>query len=233
VAALAAGEPGARLELHGLTTGDGRSALAPDVAALGRSAAEAAVDDGTVPLAVVRAEVARAIRRAVAATRDEAAAAGAGVVDDLVRDGRLVREGDQLRAANTVPSGPDPALLAAMDRLEAALDVPAPPSLRAAALAAGCPPEGVRALERTSRIVLLEPDLAYSMATYQRLAARAIAMASRAPLLPAAFRDATGTSRKYVMAILEDLDRRALLRRTPAGHVPGPRAPTAAGAPGR
>ena len=26
------------------------------------------------------------------------------------------------------------------------------------------------------------------------------------------------------MAILEDLDRRAILRRTPAGHVPGPRA---------
>jgi hypothetical protein len=30
------------------------------------------------------------------------------------------------------------------------------------------------------------------------------------------------------MAILEDLDRRAILRRTPAGHVPGPRAPTLA-----
>ena len=45
---------------------------------------------------------------------------------------------------------------------------------------------------------------------------------------PAALRDATGTSRKYVMAILEDLDRRAILRRTPAGHVPGPKAPTVA-----
>ena len=43
--------------------------------------------------------------------------------------------------------------------------------------------------------------------------------------LAAAFRDATGTSRKYVMAILEDLDRRAILRRTPDGHVPGPKAP--------
>jgi hypothetical protein len=30
------------------------------------------------------------------------------------------------------------------------------------------------------------------------------------------------------MAILEDLDRRAILRRTPAGHVPGPRAAQAA-----
>jgi hypothetical protein len=29
------------------------------------------------------------------------------------------------------------------------------------------------------------------------------------------------------MAILEDLDRRGVLRRTPEGHVPGPRAATA------
>ena len=38
------------------------------------------------------------------------------------------------------------------------------------------------------------------------------ALATSAPLTPAAFRDATGTSRKYVMAILEDLDRRGILR---------------------
>jgi hypothetical protein len=49
-------------------------------------------------------------------------------------------------------------------------------------------------------------------------------MARTGALAPAAYRDATGTSRKYVMAILEDLDRRGILRRTPAGHLPGPRA---------
>ena len=49
-------------------------------------------------------------------------------------------------------------------------------------------------------------------------------LAADAPLTPAALRDATGTSRKYVMALLEELDRRGLLRRTPEGHVPGPRA---------
>jgi hypothetical protein len=48
-------------------------------------------------------------------------------------------------------------------------------------------------------------------------------------MTPASFRDATGTSRKYVMAVLEDLDRRGVLRRTPAGHVPGPHAATAVG----
>ena len=66
------------------------------------------------------------------------------------------------------------------------------------------------------------------MSTYRELAARALSMAAAGPLTPAAFRDVTGTSRKYVMAILEDLDRRAILRRTPDGHLPGPKAPTPA-----
>jgi hypothetical protein len=117
-----------------------------------------------------------------------------------------------------------------MDRLEGLLAVPAPPPLADAARLAGCPADGVRALERAARIVVLEPDLAYAMSTYRDLAARALAMAGREPLTPAAYRDATGTSRKYVMAILEDLDRRAILRRTPDGHVPGPRAPHPTGA---
>jgi selenocysteine-specific elongation factor len=86
----------------------------------------------------------------------------------------------------------------------------------------------VRELERQGRIVVLDADLAYAMSTYRELAARALALASRQPLTPAAFRDAIGTSRRYVMPILEDLDRRGILRRTPDGHVPGPRAPSAA-----
>ena len=55
------------------------------------------------------------------------------------------------------------------------------------------------------------------------LVKRALAIAAVAPLTPAAFRDATGTSRRYVLVILEDLDRRGLLRRTDAGHVLGSR----------
>jgi selenocysteine-specific elongation factor len=114
-----------------------------------------------------------------------------------------------------------------MDRLENALTAagPTPPPLAATAAAVRCPPDGIRALENAGRIVLLEPDLAYAASTYKELAARALVMAHRAPLTPAAFRDATGTSRKYSLAILEDLDRRGILRRTDAGHVPGPKAP--------
>jgi hypothetical protein len=115
-----------------------------------------------------------------------------------------------------------------MDRRVALLSVTAPPPIAGAAATAGCLPDAIRRLERDGRIVRLDGDLGWSAATYRELTARALELAARGPLTPAAFRDATGTSRKYVMAILEDLDRRAILRRTPAGHVPGSRAGTAA-----
>ena len=67
--------------------------------------------------------------------------------------------------------------------------------------------------------------MAWAAPTYHRLAAMALDLARVTPLTPAAFRDATGTSRRYVLAILEDLDRRGILQRTPEGHIPGPRAP--------
>jgi selenocysteine-specific elongation factor len=157
---------------------------------------------------------------------DALAAAGA-VIDRLIADGLLVRDGDRVRDPGQVPAGPSTETVAAMGRLEAALDMPAPPSLADAARSTGCPPDGLRALEASGRIVRLGDDLAWSTRAYARLASIALEMAGRSPLTPAAFRDATGTSRKYVMAILEDLDRRGWLRRTPAGHVLGPRAPLA------
>jgi hypothetical protein len=115
-----------------------------------------------------------------------------------------------------------------MDRLVLTISTASPPPLSVAARNAGCPPEGIRRLEQAGRIVRLEDDLAWAFPTYRDLAAQALALAAASPLTPAAFRDATGTSRKFVMAILEDLDRRAILRRTPDGHVPGARAPRAA-----
>ncbi|HEY5628208.1 MAG TPA: SelB C-terminal domain-containing protein [Candidatus Limnocylindrales bacterium] len=143
-------------------------------------------------------------------------------VAHLLAAGSLARDGDVLRdPART--AGPPPQVMAAMDRLEAALAVPAPPPLSEAARAAGCPAEGVRALEAANRIVRLEDDLAWAASTYRELSREALSLATQGPLSPAAFRDATGTSRKYVLVILEDLDRRGLLRRTDAGHVLGPK----------
>ncbi len=215
----------ARLDLHGALLEGGRVDLAPDVVDAIAVAVLASIGRAGARVGPVRAATASALRRLVTLRRDEATVAADGLIDRLVTDGRLVRDEDVLRLAGTAAPAIDPTLAVAMDRLEAALAVPAPPPLADAARVADCPPEGVRALERAARIVVLEPDLAYAMSTYRDLAARAVAMATREPLTPAAYRDATGTSRKYVMAILEDLDRRAILRRTPAGHVPGPKAP--------
>ena len=113
-----------------------------------------------------------------------------------------------------------------MDRLEAALNVSAPPNLAKAAEVAGCPAEGIRMLDSAGRIVRVEADLAWAAPTFHRLAATALGIARREPLSPAALRDATGTSRRYVMPLIEDLNRRGILARTPAGHMPGPRAPS-------
>ena len=231
VASLAGGTPGARLDLHGGLSDGRRTVLAPDVKAIAAAAAITAVGE-SAGIAPVRAAVAMALRRAVTLTRDQATLAATAALESLVADGRLVRDEGVLRRPGSVGRITDPTLAAAMDRLESLLAQSAPPSLAEAARAATCPPEGVRALERAARIVVLEADLAYAMSTYRDLAARALAMAAREPLTPAAYRDATGTSRKYVMAILEDLYRRAVLQRTPAGHVPGPRAPRPAGTAG-
>ena len=209
--------------------------LAPDVqaaletTALGLVAAFHASDsvESGLPFQALRERLRTSLRRLVAVRRDETAnvdRAIEAILEDLVGRERLAREGDRLRDPTRAAAVP-PALVAAMDRLEAALNVRAPPDLAVAAQAAGCPPEGVRALESSGRIVRIEADLAWAAPTFQRLAAIALGIARREPLTPAALRDATGTSRRYVMPLIEDLNRRGILVRTPAGHVPGPRAP--------
>ena len=239
--ALARREPAAiaaaHLDLHGALPGrDGAAhmAIAPDVVdAIDEALLAAAVATGETAtvltsLTRMRAVATRTLRCLTSLDRAGATVAGTAAVDRLVADGRLIREGAAVRlpgAATALLPEADPMLIAAMERLELALAGPSPPSLAAAARAAGCPPLGVRELERLGRIVVLEPDLAYAISAYRQLVGRALALAAHEPLTPAALRDATGTSRKFVMAILLDLDRRAILRRTPTGHVLGPRAP--------
>ncbi len=209
--------------------------LAPDVEAelVGAALASVAAFHATqsiesgVPTGPLRQHLRTTLRRLVTVGRDQSAAVDRaidGVLDDLVQRGKLARDGDRLRDPSRAGATP-PALALAMDRLEVALDVPAPPDLAAAAVSAGCPPEGVRALEAAGRIIRVDADLAWATPTFHRLSAVALDIARRDALSPAALRDATGTSRRYVMPLIEDLNRRGILTRTPAGHVPGPRAP--------
>jgi selenocysteine-specific elongation factor len=225
----------ARLDLHGaIRASDGHVRLADDVAELGArevltaAGAHEPRSERVAGLADVRARASNVLRRAATLRRDDAAAAASDLVDRLVAEGRLNRRGDRLwLPGSEEPSeGRDAPAAEAMDRLERALDVPAPPPLHEAASLAGCPLAGIRELERSGRIVVIEEDLAYASSTYRSMEALALELANQAPLTPAALRDATGTSRKYVMAILADLDRRGILRRTDVGHVPGPRGPS-------
>jgi selenocysteine-specific elongation factor len=227
-AATADATDAARLELHGALAGD-RIRLAPDVAAVVRSAILAEIDraaDGRA-LATLRASTATGLHRMVRLVPDAANRAAGDAIDALVAARALDRVGETVRQPGHGPARPTAADLAAMDRLIRALGVVAPPSLAEAARAVGCPPSGIRILESDGRIVRLDDDLAYAATTYAMLEDRAVTLAANAPLTPAALRDATGTSRKFVMAILEDLDRRGVLRRTPDGHVLGSRVATA------
>jgi selenocysteine-specific elongation factor len=211
------GASSARIDLHGALPDGGEWRLAPDVEAALRARAIELVathhaahpETAGLPLPTLRADLATATRRLVTLTRDAAATVASGVVDRLIE-------------AGTLASGLPVPTLEAMDRLESALSVATPPPLAEAAREAGCPPDGVRALESAGRIVRLEDDLAWASSTYRDLVRRALAMAGSGPLTPAAFRDATRSSRRYVMVILEDMDRRGLLRRTDDGHVLGP-----------
>jgi selenocysteine-specific elongation factor len=222
----------ARLALHGAITGATAGnpvRLADDVTATVADVIVASVRAASawLPLAEVRTLAAASLRRMVSVSALDARTAATSLVDQLARDGRFVKDGERLGLPGAAPAGLSHRTVTAMAALEAMLDVSAPPPLSEAAQAAGCPPDGLRALESAGRIVRLDDDLAYAVNAYRRLELRAIELATAAPLAPAALRDATGTSRKYVMAILEDLDRRGVLRRTPAGHVPGPRAAAA------
>jgi selenocysteine-specific elongation factor len=228
----------AHLDLHGARPGIGSIALAHDVAEAAAADVEsalAATIESTASrptLAEVRARCARTIRQSVTLRRDEAAAAAERLIARLIDRGRLVRDGEHVGlpgSGSHRSAGMDPAVAAAMDRLARALAVASPPPLQDAARVTACPETGVRELIRTGRIVLLDRDLAYEAGTYRGFERLALDMADRAPLTPAVLRDATATSRKYVMAILADLDRRGVLRRIDAGHVPGPRAAMVAG----
>jgi selenocysteine-specific elongation factor len=216
-----------RLELHGT---DG-SRLAAEVEAEVGTVLLAAVDEQHrtqpatrgLPLPAARAAISGVIRARTDASAEQSAGLADTVVAALVGRGELQRDGEVLRRPGHTLPAKDPAIAAARERLVASLDVAAPPSLRVAADHAGCPAQAWRDLEREGRIVVVGDDLAWSRGAWERLRDEALALAREAPLTPARLRDATGSSRKYVVALLEDLDRRGILERTAAGHVPGPR----------
>ena len=148
----------------------------------------------------------------------ERAAAAAGcptslvpaLLDLLVRLGRLTADGPGLRLPDHVVRL-DPRQSAARAALLEALgaELFAPPGLAAAAAAAGASPSLVRELEAGGEIVRLAPDLAVVAAALPEAVERLRAVfAAEGPLTAARAKDALGTTRKYALPLLEELDRR-------------------------
>jgi selenocysteine-specific elongation factor len=226
----------AHLGLHGLVPGAPAPSLAADVLdellaqaeARVRSHQEAHPRELGMPVAALRAALAPSLRRTVTAAQADASAGVDHALALAVGAGRLSRAGEHVHTPGWAPAGLAAEEREAMDRLLRLLDAPAPPPLSEATRAAGCSPEGLRELEAHGELVRLEEDLAWTRSAFDALAAEALRLAREGPLSPARLRDATGTSRKYVMAVLEELARRGVLRRTPEGHLPGPRAPSGA-----
>jgi selenocysteine-specific elongation factor len=177
-----------------------------------------------LPLSAARAVVGSSLRPWITLPRDEPDGLCEQVIEAAVSGGHLVDDGDVLRVPGFEVAVSDPGLAESTDRLVELLDTVRPAPLSKAAREARCPVAALPGMERSGRIVVVADDLAWSAATFGRLRDLALSLAADAPLTPAALRDATGTSRKYVMALLEELDRRGILVRTPAGHVRGPRA---------
>ena len=133
----------------------------------------------------------------------------------LVRTGRVVAEGAGVRLPEHTVRLSSRHQRAA-DALVAALaQAPfSPPRLSEATAAAGADAALVKELEAAGTIVRLGPDLAM---TAEALEEAAILLRARyaaaGPLTAAAAKETLGTSRKYALPLLEELDRRGITRR--------------------
>jgi selenocysteine-specific elongation factor len=105
----------------------------------------------------------------------------------------------------------------ARDTLLAALDATpfAPPALTAAATAAGVTPALLREMEAAGQLVRLSADIAMTPDAIGRAVAalREIA-ATEGPLTASQARQVLDTSRKFVLPLLEELDRRGVTVRS-------------------
>ena len=133
----------------------------------------------------------------------------------LVRLQRVLSEGTGVRHPDhgVTLSAPDQQ---ARDRLIAALEKQAfaPPRLSEAVQAAAASPALVRELETSGLLVRLGPDLAVTPTTVEK--AHALLhrqFTASGPLTAAEAKVALGTSRKYALPLLEELDRRGITRR--------------------
>lgn len=153
--------------------------------------------------------------------------AGDAAAAELVTQGALVQEGSVIREPgfrSTVPGG-----AAAMDRLVKAVTDAGltPPSSAELASALRLPKveDALRLAARDGQIVPVERDRYYSREALAGFGSTLARVAARGPITPAAVREATGLSRKYLIPLLEWADRNGLTVRRGEVREPGPRLP--------
>jgi len=149
----------------------------------------------------------------------EAAIAGLVERKTLIVDGAVIREAD------FQPSTAGGA--AAIERLVQAVARGglSPPSVAELAidLELNDAADGLRIAARQGRIVAIGRDRYYSREALTRFAQALAAVAGTGPITPAALREATGLSRKYLIPLLEWADQAGLTIRRGDARVAGPR----------
>jgi selenocysteine-specific elongation factor len=143
------------------------------------------------------------------------------LVEELARRGAVVADADVLRTAGFTPAlgGAETAELLELLRAARA----APPSL--SELNARFGPALVRGLVRSGQLVPVSQDLVYAASTLAEIRDLVAGqIASSGPFTVAQFRDLVGASRKYVVPLLEYLDRTGYTRRQGDLRVLGPKA---------
>ncbi len=138
------------------------------------------------------------------------------LLDVLTAVGRVATERGGVRDAGHAVRL-DPRQATARDALLAALaaDPFSPPGLNDAAARAGAAAPLVREMEAAGDLVRLAPDLAVTPAALDDALTRLRdAYRTEGPLTAARAKQVLGTSRKYALPILEELDRRGATRRS-------------------
>jgi hypothetical protein len=135
------------------------------------------------------------------------------VVDDLVAEGTLSRQGHRVRLADHAPTM-DPIMRRRVDRLLAGLAEAgnAPPPVTGIAARLGIPPTTIEQLRIAGELVSIAPGIDYPRATWEQLQERLASMASRGPLTVSRVRNELRATRRHAEAILRR--RREERRRT-------------------
>ena len=161
-------------------------------------------------------------------TRDSSSDLVEEAVRRLQADGALVVEGPLARLPGHEPTlTPDEvsgreSVLRELDR--SGLETPTPDQLaRKLGLDRALMNDFVRLLCDEGAIVAVSPDMFLSRRSLDEACAIVgTVLEKNRPATPAEFREALGTTRRYLIPLLEYLDREGVTRRTPDGRVHGP-----------